>query len=102
MHILRNVSWLPIALLAVIGAPASAKVQIVSLAPAPASPQPIGATINWTATATDTNPGPLAFQFNVAPPKGVLATVLNFNAGTLSAGDWSSPPFSWALTGING
>jgi hypothetical protein len=94
--------WLSVAIVAVAAAPANATVNIVSFAPNLASPQPVGATISWTVNATDTNPGPLTFQFNVAPPRGVLATVKQFNAGTLSGGMWKSLPFSWALTGLDG
>ncbi len=94
--------WVPIALLAVSCAPANATVQIVSLTPAPPSPQQIGATVTWIAMATDTNPGPLAFEFSVAPPNGKQATVRNFNLGTLNGSAWTSLPFDWALTGIDG
>ena len=94
--------WLPVALLATPCGPAQATVRVVSLTPELASPQPIGAIIGWTAKATDTNPGPLAFQFNVAPPGGAPATVRNFNVGRLDSGAWKSPKFSWALTGMDG
>jgi len=98
-----SAGWLSIAALAALCGPAHATVTITSLAPTLKSPQAIGVTVGWTAMATDTNAGPLTFQFNVAaPPSGTLATVKNFNVGTLSAGKWKSLPFSWALTGING
>lgn len=93
---------LPALILAALCAPAHAAVQIVSMKPALKSPQPIGATIDWTATATDTNTGPLTFQFNVAPPGGSMATVKQFNVGTLNGSTWKGQPFSWALTGVNG
>jgi hypothetical protein len=89
-------------MLAALSATAQAAVQIVSMSPALKSPQPVGATIAWTATATDSNPGPLTFQFNVTPPGGVLSTIKQFNVGTLKSGTWKAQPFSWALTGING
>jgi|SRR5580658_6315577 arylsulfate sulfotransferase len=94
--------WLAIAALAALCAPAYATVTIASLKATLKSPQPIGATIGWTATATDTNSGPLTFQFNVAPPGGTMATVKQFNVGTLSGGTWKSQAFSWALTGLDG
>jgi arylsulfate sulfotransferase len=94
--------WLTMAALVVVSAPANATVHIISLTPALASPQPIGATVDWAAEATDTNPGPLTFQFNVAPPSGTLATVKNFNVGTLSGSTWKSLVFAWAETGTNG
>jgi|HubBroStandDraft_1064217.scaffolds.fasta_scaffold01635_7 arylsulfate sulfotransferase len=94
--------WLPIATLAVLCPQANGTVTIDSLQPTLPSPQQIGATVGWTATATDTNPGPLTFQFNVAPPGGTLATTRNFNVGTLSGATWKSQSFPWALTGIDG
>ena len=102
MNSKQNRGWVPMAAMAVLCVPANATVHLVSLKPTLASPQPIGATISWTGTATDTNPGPLAFQFNVAPPNGILATVKNFNVGTLSGSTWTSRTFSWALTGTDG
>jgi arylsulfate sulfotransferase len=83
-------------------APALATVTIVSLAPSPASPQPVGSTIAWTATATDSNTGPLTFQFNVTPPGGSLSMVQDFNVGTLSGGIWTAPSFVWVPTGVEG
>ncbi len=90
------------AALAAVSAPASARVHVAALTPKLASPQPIGAIVDWTAKATDTNPGPLTFQFNVAPPNRALTTVKQFNAGTLSGRAWESPAFAWALTGTDG
>jgi arylsulfate sulfotransferase len=92
----------PAALLAALCPPASATVQIVSVTPSAKPPQVIGTPITWTVKATDSNPGPLTFQFNVAPPGGSLALVKDFNAGTLSAGTWTSQPWLWAPTGIEG
>jgi len=83
-------------------APAFADVSIVSLTPSHPSPQRIGKTIVWTATATDSNTGPLTFQFNVAPPKGPFAMIKDFAPGTLSNGTWTSRPFVWYPTGIEG
>jgi hypothetical protein len=91
-----------IAMLAVFSAPANATVRIISLEPAQASPQSLGAIVDWTVQAADTNPGPLTFQFNIAPPGGAMATVKNFNRGTLSGDIWKSLPFAWALTGLDG
>lgn len=102
MNFPNNSLWLPAILLAALVGPSNAAVQIVSLKPALKSPQPIGATINWTATATDTNAGPLTFQFNVTPPGGALTTIKQFNVGTLGSGTWKAQQFAWALTGING
>jgi hypothetical protein len=85
-----------------LSAPAFATVKIVSMTPSLASGQPIGATITWTATATDTNAAPVTFQFNITPPQGKLTMVKDFNAGTLSAGTWTGNPFVWVPTGIEG
>ncbi|MGD0360241.1 MAG: aryl-sulfate sulfotransferase [Bryobacteraceae bacterium] len=79
-----------------------AGVTIVSLTPSHASPQPIGKTIAWTATATDSNTGPLTFQFNVTPPGGAATMVKDFNVGTLSGGTWTAPSFVWVPTGVEG
>ncbi len=89
-------------LLALLSAPAFATVTIVSLAPSPASPQPIGSMIAFTATAADTGAGPLAFQFYISAPKGPAMMVKDFVPGTLSGGRWTSPSFVWVPTGSDG
>ncbi len=94
--------WAPVALLASLCAPAAATVTIKSLKSTIASPQPVGAIVGWSVSATDTNAGPLTFQFNVAPPNGTLSTVKNFNVGILKGNAWISLPFTWALTAIDG
>lgn len=83
-------------------AAASGTVSIASFNASLPSPQTIGATVGWTAIASDTSAGPLTFQFNVAPPGGTLATVKNFNVGALNSGKWKSQLFSWAITGSSG
>jgi arylsulfate sulfotransferase len=88
------------ALLAV-SAPAFATVQISSMVPSHKSPELIGTAIMWTVKATDTNTGPLTFQFKVAPPRGTLAVARDFNVGTLSSGVWTAH-FPWTPTGIEG
>lgn len=87
-----------ISLLAGLCAPVHASVQIVSMNPSVPSPQLIGQVITFTATATDSDTGPLMFQFNVTPPGGTSAMVNDFNVGTLSGGVWTSQPFVWAPT----
>src|ERR1700691_2467460 len=82
--------------------PVQASVAIESVNPSPASPQTIGQTITWTITATDSNTGPLTFQFNVQSPGGQNDMVKDFNVGTLSSGTWTSQPFVWTPTGIEG
>jgi hypothetical protein len=89
-------------LLAVWAVPVLGSVQIVSMKPSVPSPQLIGTPITWTVTATDSSPGPLTFQFNAAAQNQVLSLVKDFNAGTLSGGTWTSQPFVWVPTGIEG
>lgn len=92
-----------VGLLAVLSAPAFATVTIVSMTPSHASPQPIGKTITWTVTATDTNPGPLTFQFNIESPGGTTFTMIkDFNVGTLSGSTWTAQPFVWVPTTLDG
>jgi len=83
-------------------APLFATVTIGSLTPSVPSPQKIGASIKWEATATDSNAGPLTFQFNVAPPHGTFALARDFNVGKLASGTWTAKPFVWVPTGIEG
>jgi len=102
MNAPRNVLLSLIAGIAGLCAPVHATVQIASMTPSLTSPQPIGTSIKWTVAAADSNPGPLAFQFNVTPPGGAAALVKAFNVGTFSAGAWISQPFVWMPTGIEG
>ncbi len=90
------------ALLGGLSAPAFATLTFLTIKPSRQSPQPIGTAITWIVTATDTNPGPLTFQFSVAPPGGSQAMVVDFNIGTLNSGTWTSLPFAWVPTGIEG
>jgi arylsulfate sulfotransferase len=99
---LHKIGFLCLLGIVALSAPVFATVTIVSLTPSLASPQKVGKTITWEATATDSGTGSLTFQFNVAPPGGSLALVKDFNVGKLSSGTWTAQPFSWALTGIEG
>jgi hypothetical protein len=83
-------------------APAFATVTITSLTSSVKSPQKVGASIKWTAKATDTAAGPVTFQFNVTPPGGKVTLYKDYNVGTLSAGTWTSQAFVWVPTGIAG
>lgn len=84
-------------------APAAAAVAIVSFTPSHAAPQPIGKTVTWTATATDSGAGPLTFQFNLLSPRATQFTLVkDFNVGTLNSGTWTAQPFIWVPTGIEG
>ncbi len=82
--------------------PAHATVTITSMTSSKASPQKIGTSVTWTVKATDTGAGPLTFQFNVAPPGGAFSIITDYNAGTLATGTWTSQPFVWVPTGIEG
>lgn len=98
MHISRNGLAFLITMLAVLSAPAYASVQVLSLTPSVASPQPVGQVITFTATASESGTSPLTFQFNVTPPGGTPFMASDFNVGTLSGGVWTSQPFVWAPT----
>jgi arylsulfate sulfotransferase len=82
--------------LTVMQAPLHATVQIQSMTSSVPAPQWIGTPIYWKVTATDSNPGPLTFQFNVTSPSGVSSMVNDFNVGVYSAGIWTAQTFSWA------
>jgi arylsulfate sulfotransferase len=91
-----------ISLLAV-ASPAFATVSILTLRPSEQSPQNIGTAITWRATATDSNSNSLTFQFNIAPPGSTTyALVKDYDVGTLKSGTWSSLPFVWTPTGVEG
>lgn len=90
------------ALFAAVHAPLFAVIQIQSLSPSIASPQPLGTRITWTAVAADSNPGPLTFQFNVIYPSGASSMVVDFNLGTFHSGLWTSQPFTWATIASEG
>lgn len=59
------------------GAPA-----ITSFGPSLADPRLVGTTVVWTASATDSEAGVLAYRFRVLPPGGVYAVVQDFNTTT--------------------
>jgi arylsulfate sulfotransferase len=102
MNSQEKCSAILIGLLMVFAAPALATVKVTSFKPAVKSPEPIGKTITFTATATDTGSGPVAFQFNITPPGGKSTMVKDFLPGTNSSGTWTSPTFTWVPTGSNG
>ena len=95
-------SWCLPVLLALYALPAQATITVLSVTPSPKSSQVIGATITWTVTASDTNPGPLTFKFAVAPPGRPFRLVKDFNVGAYNAGVWTAPPFVWTPAGIEG
>ena len=71
---------------------AGASIQ-VTLAPSPASPQPVGTTITWTATITDSAHGGHELQFSVAASGGPAAIVRDYN---------TSPSFQWTPSWTEG
>ena len=96
MQILRNRSAYLAIVLASLCAPVYATVTITSIKPSVASPQPIGKIITYTIIATDTNPGPLTFQFKVTAPGAPAFVVYDYNVGTNNAGTWTSQPMVWS------
>jgi len=92
---LKNAGLLGLAVL--VAVPAFATVTITAVKPSSAPPQPIGTVIGWNITATDTNTGPLAFQFSVMPPGATApAVVYDFNDGKLKSGTWTAPTYVWS------
>lgn len=91
-----------IALMVVLAAPGFAGVTLTAIKQSHASPEPIGKTITFTATATDTSAGPVAFQYNITPPNGSQLMIKDFNLGTLSGGTWTAPSFVWVPVGVEG
>src|ERR1700722_15481029 len=94
MKISSTNSFCLIGLLTALSVPASATVQILSIKASPAPPQKVGTTMAWTVTASDTNAGPLTFQFWVTAPGGAPLMVRDFNVGNLNASPWTAPPFT--------
>ena len=88
-------AFLLLALAAAAHAPLHAAITITSMTPSVSAPQYVGRQVVWTVNATDSNPGPLTFQFNVTSPTGAVSMVYDFNVGTLSAGVWTTQ-FVWA------
>jgi arylsulfate sulfotransferase len=98
-----KVGILGLAVLGFAGVPAWATVQISYLKPSQAAPQKIGATIVWTAAATDSNSGTLTFQFNLEVPGATSFTMVkDFNTGTQHTAAWTAQPFVWTPTGVEG
>ncbi len=79
--------------------PLWASVSITSITPSISSPQKVGTPITFTASASDSSSGPLAFQFSVSFNAGAFTTVQDFRGYPLSSGT-ASDTFVWgsALT----
>jgi sugar lactone lactonase YvrE len=80
---------------AALHAPLYATVTFDSMTSNLPAPQPLGTQVVWTVTATDSNPGPLMFQFNVTSPSGAFSMVYDFDLGISSNGVWATQ-FVWA------
>jgi hypothetical protein len=65
----------------------------VTLNPSPASPQPVGSTIQWTATATDSQAGTLLYQWQISQPGKPFYVVRDY---------YNSNVFSWTPTESEG
>jgi arylsulfate sulfotransferase len=98
----RSPLFLLIPLLSGLCAPASAAVQIISMKASVKSPQPLGTAVAFVVRATDSNSGPLAFQYKIAPHDGAFSTVRDFNLGTVKGSVWFSPSFVWAPSSTDG
>ena len=59
----------------------------VTLTPSPASPQPVGTTIRWTATGTDPIPGSIQFRFEVRPAGGDFRVIRDYHGNSVL--DWA-------------
>jgi hypothetical protein len=84
-----------LAVIALFAPSLQATVTITSFVPSVASPQLLGTPVAWTATGTDTNTGPLTFQFSVSYGNGPYNLKRDFYPGTLASGVWTGFPFSW-------
>jgi hypothetical protein len=51
----------------------------------PAGPQPVGATLTFTVSATDIDPGPIRYRFRVRPAAGTFSMVRDFAPNTTLA-----------------
>ncbi len=76
--------------------PLGAAVTITGFSASPPSPAPLGTPITLSVTATDTNAGPLTFQFSTALAQRPLSIVRDFNVGALANGVWTNQPVSWS------
>lgn len=60
----------------------SAAVTVSALTPSNPSPQPVGTTVTWTATASDTTTGTLQYRFAVKDPSGALTIVRDYHTNS--------------------
>ena len=93
---LRLSSAAGVAALILSAIPSYATVNILSVASTTAIPVPLGTSITWTATAQNSDPNPVMFQFNVAAGSHPFSLISDFNVGQSAAGSWVSLPFTYA------
>jgi len=75
---MRHFRILTLLTMALLASQLYATVQITQLVPSVSSPQPVGTSVTWTVTATDTNPGPLTYQFSEGYKGQTLKIVRDF------------------------
>jgi hypothetical protein len=66
---------------------------LVTLSASPASPQPVGTIITWTATVQDSEQGTHEYRFLLGPQNGTLATVWDYGQSNI---------FHWAFSQTEG
>src|SRR5664279_3760359 len=76
-----SMRWIALLFLVAVAGRLEATIQ-VTLASSPASPQPVGTTITWTATVSDTASGGHEFQFSVAASGQSAAIVRDYSPVT--------------------
>jgi hypothetical protein len=76
--------------------PLGAAVTITGFSASQPSPASLGKSITLSVTATDTNAGPLTFQFSTALGQRPQSVVRDFNIGALANGVWTNQPVSWS------
>jgi arylsulfate sulfotransferase len=81
-NIVSSVRWIALLFLLVATGVRMGATIHVTLASSPASPQPVGTTVTWTATISDTASGGHELQFSVAPSGGPAAIVRDFHTST--------------------
>jgi hypothetical protein len=79
-----------------------ATITITSFTASLTTPQPLGTPVTFTATATDTNSGPLAFQYNISYSSNGYVMVSDFTPGAKAAGTWTAAPFPWTTIANEG
>ena len=79
--VFAGMRWIALVFVVAVAGRSGATIQ-VTLASSPASPQPVGTTITWTATISDTASGGHEYQYSVAPSGGPAAVVRDYHPVT--------------------